>query len=181
MKINRKLNTLTYGEYVYLLEQHKRYTDFNTLGLFRSILENQKLGLQQKIQVRDLAIAAFAKTFDFLQLKDPVTYLELSTLGAELTVADERKAWDDIRFNQQRILASKKLGHRNFGTYSKHECGYESCHMKGLMVREGSRLTYRDMHFCSDRSRYGVQVKSDTRKQERKTKKELITRCLQSE
>ncbi|GGF08064.1 hypothetical protein [Hymenobacter cavernae] len=181
MKINRKLNTFTYSEYVYLLEQYKKFTNFNTLGLFRSILENQKLDLEQKIQVRDLATAAFTTTFDFLQLKDPDTYFLLCNLGAELTVADERKAWDDIRFNQQRILASKKLRHRNFGTYSKHECGYETCHLKGLMLRPGSRLKYSEMHFCSDRSRYGAQAKSDTRKQERKTKKQLITRCLESE
>ena len=65
-KINRKLNTFTYSEYDHLLEYYKKYTDFNTLGLFRSITENKKLDLEQKIKTRDLAVTAFLKAFEFL-------------------------------------------------------------------------------------------------------------------
>jgi hypothetical protein len=182
MKINRKLNTFTYGEYAYLLEHYKKYTDFNTLGLFRSIVDNNKLDLEQKIKVRDLAITAFLRVFEFLQLKDPDTYFDLRALGQELTVADKNKAWDDIKFNQQRILESKRLNHRNFGTYSKHECGYETCHLKGLMIRQGSQLAYGgEMHFCSDKESYVLREKSRIRKQERKSRRQFITARFDSE
>lgn len=53
---------------------HKKYTDFNVLGLYRSISENDKLPLEDKIYIRDLANETFGKTFNFLQLKDPKTY-----------------------------------------------------------------------------------------------------------
>jgi len=140
MKINRQFNTLTYPEYVHLIEHHQRFTDFNTLGLFRAIVESTKLTTEQKIQVRDFALFFFHKTFDFLQLKDPVTYFEVHTLGQHLTKADSSKVWEDIRLNQQKILARKKIRHRNFGTYSKHLCGYDTCPLNGLMIRQGSYL-----------------------------------------
>jgi len=175
MKINRKLNTFTHSEYAHLLEHYKKYTDFNTLGLFRSIIENEKLALEQKIQVRDLATAAFTKPFDFLQLKDPDTYFRLCALGKELTVADEQQAWRDIRVNQQRILKSKHIKHRNFGIYSKHECGYETCHLNGLMIKQGSRLAYGgEIYFCSDNSNYAAPDKADKCKQERKARKKIV-------
>lgn len=185
MKINRKLNSLTYSEYLQLLENYKKFTDFNTLGLFRSILESTKLTPEQKIIVRNQSIAAFSKTFEFLQLKDPVTYLELNTLGQALTVADKSKAWDDIRSNQQRILESKKLTHRNFGTYSKHNCGYETCHLNGIMIRQDSSLSYplpycRNMPFHTDKKNM-PEVKSAIRRQDRKLKKQLIIARQESE
>ncbi|MDO7876043.1 hypothetical protein Q5H93_14965 [Hymenobacter sp. ASUV-10] len=85
MKIGKQFNTLTYHEYLQLIENRKRFTDFNTLGLFRSIVETTKLSLEEKLELRQLAIATFAKTFDFLQLKDPRTFFEVSTLGETLT------------------------------------------------------------------------------------------------
>jgi hypothetical protein len=55
MKIGVKFNQLTYAEYFQVIEYHQKYTDFNTLGLYRSILENDKLDLDQKNAIRDLA------------------------------------------------------------------------------------------------------------------------------
>ena len=52
MKISRQLNTFSYSEYIHLLKNHARYTDFNSLGLFRSILENEKLTAKQKFATR---------------------------------------------------------------------------------------------------------------------------------
>jgi len=181
MKINKRLNTLTYQEYSILLSQHQKYTDFNTLGLFRSIMENEKLDPTQKIAIRDQAVATFHKTFEFLQLKDPVTYFELTTLGQQLTVADEAQRWAAIRLTQQKILKDKKLQHRNFGTYSKHLCGYDTCPFNGIMARQGSRLAEGEMHFCSDKNSYALQVKSGRRKQERKTRKRVIAERIDSE
>ncbi len=73
MKIGVKFNQLTYAEYLHVIEDRQKYTDFNPLGLYRSILENDKLDLAQKISIRDLAHTKFFKTFEFLQLKDPYT------------------------------------------------------------------------------------------------------------
>ena len=91
MKINKRLNTLTHSEYLHLLKVYKSFTDFNSLGLFRSILENAKLSLTQKIEIRDAAILSFPKFFEFLQLKDPWTFIQLKNLGQNFTVADERR------------------------------------------------------------------------------------------
>ena len=181
MKINRKFNSLTYSEYIHLIDHHKKFTDFNILGLFRAIIESTKLTLEQKIQVRDYGIGAFRKTFDFLQLKDPAIYFELSTLGKTLTEADGANAWENIRRNQQKILEEKKLNHRNFGTYSKHHCGYDTCPFNGLMIRKGSRLAEREMHFCSDKRSYALQVKSEQRTKERKTNRQIIAARLADE
>jgi hypothetical protein len=151
MKLTCRLNQLTEAEYRHLLANYRRYTDFNSLGLFRSLLENEKLNLVQRQQLRDTAIAVFPKFYEFLQLKDPTTYLQLSTLGQELTVADERAAWEEIKHEQQRILTQKRLGHRNFGTYSRHNCPYDTCPYNGLMIRQNSRLAEGILRFHSDR------------------------------
>ncbi|MBH8557281.1 hypothetical protein [Hymenobacter negativus] len=184
MKVGKQLNTLTYGEYLHLIENHKKFTDFNTLGLFRSIVETTKLSLEEKLELRKVAIAAFAKAFEFLQLKDPRTYLAVTTLGQSLTVADENQAWEDIRHNQQRILESKKLKHRNFGTYSKHECGQEICYMKGLMTKQGSTLAYYSsggMGFGSDTRSWFKSEKAARFKQGRKSEQQIVTQRILEE
>ena len=177
MKVGKQFNTLTYGEYLYLIDNHKKFTDFNTLGLFRSIVETAKLSLEEKLELRKVAVNAFAKTFEFLQLKDPKTYFAVSTLGETLTVADESQVWDNIRHNQQRILESKKLKHRNFGTYSRHDCGQDVCYMKGLMTKEGSTLAYYgsgEMGFSSDNRSWSKELKAARYKKDRKSE-QIIT------
>jgi hypothetical protein len=183
MKVGKQFNTLTYGEYLHLIANHRKFTDFNTLGLFRSMVETTKLSLEEKLALRQVAVAAFAKTFDFLQLKDPQTYFEVSTLGETLTAADESQAWADIRQNQQRILESKKLKHRNFGTHSKHDCGQEICYMHGLMTKQGSILAYygsREMGFGSDNRSWSKPEKAAQRNKDRKSEREItIQRILE--
>jgi hypothetical protein len=178
MKLGQQINALTYSEYLHLLENYKRFTDFNHLGLFRSILESEKLGPTQKLEIRDAIIEKFPKFFEFLQLKDPVTYFSLVTYQQALTPADSHQVWEEIKRNQQRILAVKKLGHRNIGTYAKHDCGYETCHLKGLMIRQGSWLAEREMHFCTDKNEYPVLSKSKMRKRDRKQQKQIIAQEL---
>ena len=184
MKVGQQFNTLTYGEYLHLIANHRKFTDFNTLGLFRSLVETTKLSLEQKLEMRQVAIAAFAKTFDFLQLKDPTTYFEVNTLGKTLTKADESQAWDDIRQNQQRILESKQLKHRNFGTYSKHDCGYDTCFMNGLMTKQGSTIAYYGggaMGFGSDTCSWSKELKAARRKQDRKSEHRITAQRILEE
>ncbi|WP_298510099.1 hypothetical protein [uncultured Kordia sp.] len=174
MKIGKLFNQLSKSQYIHYIDNHKKYTDFNTLGLYRSICENEKLTLAEKIEIRDYSNVFFGKTFTFFQLKDPQTYFELITLGKELTVADERQIWENIRSNQQKILADKRIKHRNFGEYSKHNCGYEDCNYNGLMIKQGSFLAEATMHFNSDKNEYAAKDKSERIKKQRKNKKQII-------
>jgi hypothetical protein len=174
MKIGKKFCTLTLKEYFFYIDNHKRYSDFNTLGLYRSLLENQELTDAEKIEVRKYAHTFFYKTFDFLQLKDPVTYYEVSVIGQELTVADTNQIWEDIKANQRKILADKKIKHRNFGTYSKHLCGHEDCPMNGLMIRRGSAIAYDKMRLPSDKNRWQAKLKSYNQKVARKNIQSII-------
>lgn len=174
MKIGKRFNQLSKSEYIHYIDDYKKYTDFNTLGLYRSICENEKLALPEKIEIRDYSNTIFGKTFNFYQLKDPKTYFNLITLGKELTVADEQKVWDDIKVNQQKILTDKKIKHRNFGKYSKHSCGYDDCRYNSLMIKQGSFLTEDTMHFNSDKNEYAAKDKSERIKKQRKNKNQII-------
>jgi hypothetical protein len=179
MKIGQPFNQLTLKEYFYFIDNHKKYTDFNTLGLYRSIIENNKLTLAQKLELREYANVVFQKTFDFLQLKDPLTYIAVSTLGMELTQASEHQLWENIKKNQQKILSDKKIKHRNFGDYSKHNCGYETCPINGLMIKQGSYLSEGHMCFKSDKSKISGEIKSDKARKERKNQKLIIEKELE--
>lgn len=181
MKIGKKFNIISKSEYIHYINNHKKYTDFNTLGLYRSICENEKLNLSDKIEIRDYANQFFEKTFNFYQLKDPHIYFDLITLGMELTIADEEQIWSDIRKNQQKILSDKKIKHRNFGVYSKHECGIEGCPYNGLMVRKDSKFSQIHMWFESDKNDYWAKDKSDKIKKQRKEKHRIIKEDLEKE
>ncbi len=115
MKINRLFNTMRVSEYIHIIDHHTAYEDFNTLGLYRSLLENEQLSLEDKLVLRNHAHGIFKKQFDFLQLKDPLTYVEVTYLGQELTKGDEQQIWRDISRFQEKVLEEKRISHRNFG------------------------------------------------------------------
>ncbi len=155
MKIGVKFNRLTYREYLHILDRHQKYTDFNPVALYRSIIENDKLNLEQKITIRDLAHNLFIKSFEFLQVKDPDTYIAVSTLGLELSAAEELELWKNLQKNQEKILKDKRIKHRNFGTYAKHNCQILECPYNGIMVRQNSShhciLAFSAMRFKTDK------------------------------
>jgi hypothetical protein len=171
MKLTQKFNQLTFLEYIRVIARYRDYSNFNVLGLFRSILENNKLDLAQKIGIRDKAIDKFDRQFEFLQLKDPHTHIELQILGqTEVTKADRDRLWQNLIANQQKILAAKKIKHRNFGYYSKHDCGYESCPYNGVMIKRGSYLTERQIIFATDEHNCRKKLKVD---RQRKSKQDF--------
>lgn len=184
MKIGQKFNKLTFKEYFYYIDNHKRCRDFNTLGLYRSILENEKLSLAEKIDVRDYANQFFQKTFEFLQVKDPSTFLELSTLGKDLTVADKRQIQVEIQKSQKRILKAKRIKHRNFGIHSRHTC-VETCEWNGLMVKPNSMLSLMNrgggIFFDSDKNRRINRINSLRPEKTRKQKIQEIREHDESE
>ncbi len=181
MKIDRKFNSLSLSEYRHYIKNHKKYVDFNTLGLYRSILENEQLTLAEKILVRDFANEFFQKTFDFLQIKDPFTYFELITLGKSLTAGDEKQLWKQIGINQEKILKDKKIKYRNFGIYSKHSCGYETCNLNGLMIEQGSFFTEHEIRFSSDKPRFSARLKSERLKKDRKKYNSFVKMLIEHE
>jgi hypothetical protein len=168
MIIGKKFNELNPDEYIFYVNNHKKYTDFNTLGLYRSLTENDKLSLEEKIAIREHAHNLFKKSFDFLQIKDPYIFIEVSNLGIDLTKADRSQAWDDVKVNQQKILKDKRIRHRNFGDYSKHNCQHDDCVYNGLMIRQNSRLAEGCIYFADDKNKAEQKVKSDRRKLDRK-------------
>lgn len=171
MKIGKLFNMLSKEEYYHIIDHYDDYSDFNSLGLYRSILENDGLDIEDKIEIRNYANQTFGKTFDFLQIKDPSTYYELTILGEELTIADTRRRWEIIRENQQKILKDKGIKHRNFGDYSKHNCGYDDCPYNGIMIKKGSSLAESHMHFKTDKDKYQVKKKAKKLSKQRRLNK----------
>ncbi|MCJ8210439.1 hypothetical protein MUY27_12045 [Mucilaginibacter sp. RS28] len=178
MTIGKKFNELNAKEYIFYINNHKKYKDFNTLGLYRSLTENDNLSLGERITIREYAHSFFKKSFYFLQLKDPHIFVKISTLGMELTKADERRIWDDVIKNQQIILKDKRIKHRNFGTYSKHSCPYENCIYRGLMVNPNSHFAWGSVHFDSDKSKFSQKIKSERRRSERKQEQLIINKLI---
>ncbi len=179
MKLGRPFKTLTFSQYLVFIPRHELYSDWNTLGLYRSIIEHPNLTLEEKIKVRDSAHTFFQKQFDFLQLKDPLTYMAIVLLGQQPTKADELQLWEEVRKNQQKILTEKRIKHRNFGTYSLHDCGVEGCVYSGMMVRQGSILCETKIRFDSDKSQVSGIIKSERIKKERKNRRQIIDEELQ--
>ena len=180
MKIERQFKELNFEEYKFFIENHKNYSDFNTLGLYRSISENNNINIEEQIFIRDYANQIFQKTFDFLQIKDPWTYLKVQTLGMELTNGDKEELWRKIRENQQAILKQKRIRHQNFGEYSKHNCGYETCPMNGIMIKQGSFMAEYEMSF-GNICKYVQKQKSERIKSERRSENKIINEQLNLE
>ncbi|AWI26808.1 hypothetical protein [Flavobacterium pallidum] len=180
MEIGKQFNSLGFEDYFFYIDNYKKYSDFNTLGLYRSLSENEKLNLEQKISIRDYANKIFEKTFNFLQVKDPWTYIKVQTLGLELTHGDKEEMWRKIFINQEKILREKRIKHKNFGEYSKHNCGYETCPMNGIMIKQGSFMAEYEM-CIGNINRYVQKQKSETRKSERKSESQIINNELDLE
>lgn len=89
-------------------------------------------------------------------------------LGQEYTKGGEQNLVRQMVKNQQTILKDKRIKHRNFGTYSNHDCGRDWCPYNGMMIKRGSELAEGPMHFDSDRSKASRQQKSKRLKSERK-------------
>ncbi len=179
MKIGKQFKQLSLNDLKFYIENHKKYTDFNSLGLYRSLIENEKLTLAEKLEIREYAHTFFQKTFNFLVLKDPMTYMAVSTLGQEMTKADERQLWKEVQEKQLKILTDKKLNHRNFGTYSKHICGHDGCPYEGLMTQKGSFISYHDeMYFDTDKNSYLAKENSKKRLKDRKNANKIILKDI---
>lgn len=176
MKIGRKIREMSAEKIRQLMANYQRYTDFNRLGLFRGILESEKLSLAEKEALRDAAISAFPKYYDFLVIKDPTTWDELQHLGQDRLRSQILRDWDDLSRRQQKLLKEKKIRHRNIGVYGKHLCGNDHCRYNGSMVKakHSPRYGY-EMIFDTDHRRggYHLQEKDSRRKRAKRIKQWL--------
>ena len=168
MQTGKPYREYSFEELKLLLAEARQRKGINVLGFYRSLLENRLLSKEEAIELRDDAHVYFQKQFDFLQLKDPDTFLKITLLGEEFTEADEHQLWRNIKRNQQAILKEKRIRHRNFGVYSIHDCGYGWCRYNGMMIRQGSEIAEGYMHFDSDKPRHNKQQKSLRYRAERK-------------
>ena len=108
------------AEYRHYIAHHQKYADFNPLGLYRSILENNKLSEAEKQAVLALAKHYFPKFYDFLLVKDFNTYVALSRLG--LPPLNPAQQWDynaQLRIQAEKILACKRIHNWRVGTQTK--------------------------------------------------------------
>ena len=120
MKLNRPFNTLSLAEYRQIIPRHAQYTDFNPLALYRSILENRKLGEAGRQEVLVLANQYFQKFYDFLVVKDLHTLDALSRLG--LPPLSSAQQWDydeQLRIRAEKILERKRIRNWRVGTMTK--------------------------------------------------------------
>ena len=120
MKLNRPFNTLTLAQYRQIIPQHARYTDFNPLALYRSILENNKLSAADQQAVLALAKQYFPKFYDFLVVKDFNTYAALSRLGLPpLSPAQQYDYDEQLCAQAKKILANKRIRNWRVDTITK--------------------------------------------------------------
>lgn len=181
MEINKKFNTFTLEEYIFYIDNRKKYTNFNELWLFRSVFENEKITIDEQIQLKEYIIKEMPKVYEFMQVRHPDLYEKIFFLGKNPTKGDEDALWKTIRLNQEKILKTKKIKHRNFWDYSKHNCGYDDCHLNWLMIQKWSWFCENNMHFISDQHSYRMKDKSYKLKQERKSEKNIVNSFLKSE
>jgi hypothetical protein len=102
------------------------------------------------------------------------------TLGLELTEGDIENLWRKIFIAQEKILKDKRIKHRNFGEYSKHNCGYDTCPMNGIMIKQGSLFAEYEMCVGSV-NKYIQKQKSERRKSDRKSENQIIATELELE
>lgn len=84
---------------------------------------------------------------------------------------------ESIREKSGKIIKEKKLNHRNFGSYAKHDCGIDYCPYNGLMIRQGSPLAETSMHFKKDRNKdvkmqKALRIKKESRDWKRRRNEE---------
>ena len=137
MRIDQPFNELSAARIRTIILNYKQYKDFNRLGLFRGLIESAHLSSEERTGLQQLARRTFARYFDFLVIKDPDTWWQTEYPDwVETSFGDRLNRWREIRERQQVIIERKGLGHRNFGVFSKHDCGRADCPLDGVMVKK---------------------------------------------
>lgn len=120
MQLTKKFNTFSPSEYYDVIKNHKRYHNFNPLGLYRSLIENPKLDTTTQLEILAFANQYFGKFYEFLVVKDIHLYTKLSRLGEEpLSFTQEFQYQEQLTKQAKRILQAKKIRNWRVGIYTK--------------------------------------------------------------
>ena len=111
MKVNKKFKQMSMAEYRHYIAHHQKYADFNPLGLYRSILENDKLDEAAQLEILAFANQYFQRFYDFLFIKDPVAYSRLATLGQDLSETQQRQHLSRVWDRREQWCAEKAIRH----------------------------------------------------------------------
>ena len=107
---------MSMAKYRHYIAHHQKYADFNPLGLYRSILENDKLDEAARLEVLALANQYFQRFYNFLFIKDPVAYSRLTTLGQGLSETQQRQHLSHVWDRREQWCAEKGIRHQRIGT-----------------------------------------------------------------
>ncbi|MFA8300806.1 MAG: hypothetical protein ACEPOV_11630 [Hyphomicrobiales bacterium] len=173
MKIDKRFNQFTYKEYIYFIDNHKKYKNFNTLALYRSIIENKKLNEDERIKIRDYSNKLFYKFFEFLKVKDLKTYVCLITLGKDLTPIQFNQLEDKIHTEAKNILRKKRIKYHHFGVAIKYDDPEN--HQNSFMIHLKEHKNLVD----SNHNSISKNAKSTHYKKERKNIKQVIQNELE--
>lgn len=120
MQLAKKFNTFSPSDYYDVIKNHKRYRNFNPLGLYRSLIENPKLDTATQLEILVFANQYFGKFYEFLVVKDIHLYAKLSRLGKEpLNHTQEYQYQEQLREQAKRILQAKKIRNWRVGIHTK--------------------------------------------------------------
>ena len=103
------------AEYRHYIAHHQKYADFNPLGLYRSILENDKLDEAALLEILAFANQYFQRFYNFLFVKDPVTYSRLATLGQGLSETQQWQHLSHVWDRREKWCAEKGIRHQRIG------------------------------------------------------------------
>ena len=143
---------------------------FNTLALYRSIVENRKLDEAAKQEVLVLANRYFQRFYDFLPAKDPQTYFELSLLGQPpLSDAQWRQYYWKIREQGEKL--AKEKGIRNHRVGSMTRSPWMSVSRK--YPEQGLRTVWVMNRHSSDKARCSGRIQPSHRQHRKRENEEM--------
>ncbi len=165
MKINKKFKQMSMAEYRHYIAHHQKYADFNPLGLYRSILENDKLDEAAQLEILAFANQYFQRFYDFLFVKDPVTYSRLATLGQGLSETEQRQHLSRVWDRREKWCAEKGIRHQRIGA-STVSCYY---------FADGNEADgWREVRHMSLERRLRQPESRPSSKQQRKRQKQIL-------
>ena len=165
MKINKKFKQMSMAEYHHYIAHHQKYADFNPLGLYRSILENDKLDEAAQLEILAFANQYFQRFYNFLFIKDPVAYSKLATLGQGLSETQQRQHLSHVWDRREKWCAEKGIRHQRIGasTVSRH------------YLADGNEADgWREVRHMSPERRLRQPESRPSSKQQRKRQKQML-------
>ena len=156
------------AEYHHYIAHHQKYADFNPLGLYRSILENDKLDEAARLEILAFANQYFQRFYDFLFVKDPVTYSRLATLGQGLSETQQRQHLSRVWDRREQWCAEKGILHQRIGVST----------VSRYYFADGNEADgWREVRHMSPERRLRQPESRPSSKQQRKRQKQILSQA----